>query len=335
MDGRTRERAGKAALAALLQERSTMFAPGRWRVLDTRTAVLQETAVPGRTVLGHIERRRGIKAALVGVRRLLAQPRVVHLGSPERGGPPDPSDLIRVLVTKDGGLVAFDRAGSHVMHLRRAPFPSEYRTRRRALGEVYPSVEWTLSDDERTLTEARVDGRPARDWAPEERLALVRTLFGIASAQVIAGEQSLPAVEQGALDSLSGEPRWAAVARAASLVGSLPWVLAHGDLTPENIIGRGPDDWAPIDFEDARPAPFFYDALSVVARNSMLRAAFLEGALSNEWRGLLSSAHVDESILTPEIAVDLVAFIAADHHRREHGGDFSYTLSSLAPPSPR
>lgn len=330
MNGLARERAAKAALAAALRDRSGDVAPGLWRILDTRSAVLPERRQGLRVMLAHVQRRRGAKRALLDIRRLLAAPRRVRLGEPETGMPAAHLP-VRVLMTKDGGLVGFDRADSTVTHLRRTPLPPEYRERRLALGEVYTAVEWHLDDDRRLLTEARVPGRPAQLWAPADRVALLRALLVISTSRLTADAvtQALLTEARAALEGLAEQVRWDEVVRAAELVGEVPWVLAHGDLTPENVLGHGPEDWGPIDFEDARPAPFFYDALSLAVRDDAMRAALIGGELGKEWRDLLGAARVDPEILTPAIAMDVVAVIAADHHRREHGGDFGYTLASL------
>ncbi|APH43973.1 hypothetical protein BMW26_02595 [Microbacterium sp. 1.5R] len=330
MNGFARERAAKAALAAALRERSADVAPGVWRILDTRSAVLPEHRQGWRIVIDHLGRGSGAKRALLDMRRLLAAPRRVRLGDPEAGMPAAQMP-VRVLMTKDGGLVGFDRADSTVTHLRRTALPPEYRERRLALGEVYSAVEWHLDDDGRRLTEARVPGRPAQLWAPADRIALLRTLLVISTSRLTADAAAQPLLTEAraALEGLSGQARWEEAGRAADLVGEVPWVLAHGDLTPENVLGHGPEDWGPIDFEDARPAPFFYDALSLAVRDDAMRAALSGGELEEEWCDLLSAAGVDPAILTPVIAMDIVAVIAADHHRREHGGDFGYTLASL------
>ncbi len=330
MNGFAREREAKAALADALRGRSVDLAPGRWRILDTRTAVLPAPRRGWRVMLAHVERQRGAKRAVLDVRRLLAAPRSVHLHGREDGTPAAHLP-VRVLMTKDGGLVGFDRADVTVTHLRRSPLPPEYRQRRLELGEVYASVEWHLDADGTLLTEARVPGRPARFWQPDDRIALLRAVLAISTARLSRDTVRRPLVRdaRSVLDELRGQPRWDDVARAAHLVGQVPWVTAHGDLTPENVLGRGPDDWGPIDFEDARPAPFFFDALSLAVRDGVLRDALIRGDLAEEWRDLLAAAEVDPALLTPAIAMDVVAVTAAEHHRREHGGDFAYTLASL------
>lgn len=328
--GLERERAAKAVLAAAVRDRGDDVAPGLWRILDTRSAVLDDKAPAWRVIAAHVERRRGVKRALLDVRRLFVAPRVVRI----QGTKTETQSAhvpVRVLMTKDGGLVGFDRADSIVTHLRRTPLPAEYRERRVALGEVYSAVEWHLDDDDRLLREARVPGRPARFWEPADRVALLRVILAISTERLSADTISGPLTgdARAALDELSGQSRWDDVSRAAQIVGDVPWVLAHGDLTPENILGEGPEQWGPIDFEDARPAPFFFDALSLAVRDDVMRAALIDGDLAEDWRDLLAAAGVDPVVLTPTIAMDVVAVIAADHHHRQHGGDFSYTLASL------
>lgn len=328
--GLARERAAKAALAASLRDRSEDVAPGLWRILDTRSAVLPDDGRAWRAIVAHVERRRGVKRALLDVRRLFAAPRRVRIESSKTGAPAAHMP-VRVLMTKDGGLVGFDRADSTVTHLRRTPLPPEYRERRVALGEVYSAVEWHLDDDDRLLREARVAGRPARFWEPADRIALLRAVLAISTARLTADTVRKPLMvdARAALEGLSGQSRWDDVARAAEIAGDVPWVLAHGDLTPENVLGHSAEEWGPIDFEDARPAPFFFDALSLAVRDDAMRVALTSGDLASEWRDLLAAAGVDPVVLTPMIAMDAVAVIAADHHRREHGGDFAYTLASL------
>lgn len=331
MNGFARERAAKSALAAALRDRSGALAPGRWRILDTRSAVLPAPGEGWWAIFSQVERRRGVKRAMLDIRRLLASPRRTDVDGPEAGT--DSAHLpVRVLMTKDGGLVGFDRADSTVTHLRRTPLPPEYRQRRRELGEVYAAVEWHLDDEGTLLTEARVPGRPARYWATADRIALLRVVLELSTARLTRDTPRAPLVadSRAALGALSGEPRWDRVARVAEIVGDVPWVVSHGDLTPENILGHGAEEWGPIDFEDARPAPFFYDALSLAVRDGEMRAALSRGDLAKEWRDLLAAAGVDSSILTPTIAMDVVAVTAAEHHRREHGGDFAYTLASLS-----
>jgi hypothetical protein len=328
--GLARERAAKGALAAALRDRSDAVAPGLWRILDTRSAVLPDDGRAWRTIVAHVERHRGVKRALLDVRRLFAAPRRVRIEG-SKTGTPAAHLPVRVLMTKDGGLVGFDRADSIVTHLRRTPLPADYRERRVALGEVYSAVEWHLDDDGRRLREERVPGRPARFWEPADRVALLRAVLAISTTRLAADtvRKPLMADAHAALDGLSGQSRWDDVARAAEIAGDVPWVLAHGDLTPENILGQGPEEWGPIDFEDARPAPFFFDALSLAVRDDEMRAALFSGDIAKEWGDLLAAAGVDPAILTPAIAMDAVAVIAAEHHHREHGGDFSYTLASL------
>lgn len=328
--GLARERAAKAALAAALRDRSDDVAPGLWRILDTRSAVLPDDGRAWRAIVAHVERGRGVKRALLDVRRLLAVPRRVRIEGPTTETPAAQLP-VRVLMTKDGGLVGFDRADSIVTHLRRTPLPADYRERRAALEKVYRAVEWHLDDDGRLLREARVPGRPARFWEPADRVALLRDVLAVSTTRLAADTVRKPLVvdARAALDRLSGQSRWDDVARAAETAGEVPWVLSHGDLTPENVLGQGPEEWGPIDFEDARPAPFFFDALSLAVRDDAMRAALISGALAKEWSDLLAAAGVDPVILTPAIAMDAVALIAADHHHREHGGDFSYTLASL------
>lgn len=330
-DGFARERAGKAELAAALRNREGDLAPGAWRILDTQTAVLSASGRGWWDAIAHVERARGVKRALVDVRRLLAAPRVVRIGSPG-GRSSSAHPPVRVLMTKDGGLVGFDRDDTTVTHMRRTPLPSQYRERRTALGGVYTAVDWHLSDDGRLLTEARVPGRPAELWQPADRVALLQRVLIISTSRLAHDTIRKPLVTdaRAALDGLTGgDARWDAVTRATETLGEVPWMLAHGDLTPENVLGSGPDEWGPIDFEDARPAPFFYDALSLAVRDAAMRAALTGGDLEKEWRGLLAAARVDPAVLTPAIALDAVAVIAADHHHREHGGDFAYTLASL------
>ncbi|WP_312169022.1 phosphotransferase [Microbacterium sp.] len=331
-NGFARERAAKAAVAAALSGSAHDVASGMWRILDTRSAVLVEKGWGVTAALAHIDRGRGLKRALLDLRRLLAAPRLVRVGGSRSTADPRGATLpVRVLMTKDGGLVGFDRSESTVTHLRRTPLAPQYRGRRAELGEVYGAVEWHLRDDDRLLIEARVPGRPARFWESADRIALLREVLVISTARLRADSVRKTLLDEAhaALDGLSGRSRWDEVAQVADLVGEVPWPIAHGDLTPENILGRGPADWSPIDFEDARPAPFFFDALSLAVRDDEMRAALTGGHLDEEWRELLAAARVDPAVLTPAIALDVVALLAADHHHREHGGDFDYTFASL------
>ncbi|WP_144876722.1 hypothetical protein [Microbacterium sp. 1.5R] len=322
-----RERAGKEALARSLVEHSAALAPGTWRLLDTRTAALTTEGLLV-SALRRLDPRRGIKRSVLDVRRLVVPPRVTTIA-------PTVDDLaddrpVRILLTKDGGLVGFDRRHTTVTHLRRSPLPAEYRERRVALDDVYRSVRWRLSDDGLTLVEQHVAGSPASAWSAAARIELLRRMLRATAERLPEVEHRRSFVDApDRLAAMTSAARWHEVRDADATLGPVPWVISHGDLTPENAIGEGPDAWAPIDFEDAREAPFFFDALSLAVRDAELRAALLSGRLGEEWELLAAAAEVDGRVLTPRVALDAVALMAADHHHRMHGGDFDYTLRSL------
>ncbi|MFB4349371.1 phosphotransferase [Microbacterium sp. CR_7] len=261
------------------------------------------------------------------VRRLLVSPRVVSVeGTAERA---DDDRPVRVLMTKDGGLVGFDRLDTTVTHLRRSPLPAEYRERRTTLDTVYPAVRWRLSDDRLTLVEQHVMGSPSSAWGGADRIELLRRLLREGAARAEKTPDRRPMLDASSRSELPSSPRWHDLRVADAALGPVPWLMSHGDLTPENVIGRGPDAWAPIDFEDARPTPFFYDPLSLAVRDRTLRATLVSGDVDEEWTGLVRAAGLDPQVLTPQIALDAVALIAAVHHHREHRGDLGYTLRSL------
>ncbi|MEV7631663.1 phosphotransferase [Microbacterium sp. NPDC089318] len=338
-EGSRRERAQKQDLAALIRDSQSSLTPGRWRLLDMSTAYLERTPRDLiREVTAALARAPGARRKALALRRLFTAPRSVTTAS---AGPSadlgEPAlSLDRLVVTKDRGLIAFDPAGAKVVHLRRTPFAVHYRQRRIALAETYPMLSWRLSADSRVLIEGRAPGEALAHWSAPDKIALVRTVLRAVSGAVARGDEEGPLIDADAGDLLDllrgwGEgSRWHDALRTSRESASVPWVLAHGDLTPENIIGWGPEDWTPIDFEDARPAPFFFDPVSLIVRDRQLRSGALSGAFHAEWDALLAAASIEPRALSLPVAMDMVALGAAMHHHRSHGGDFRYTLTSLS-----
>lgn len=338
-EGSRRERAQKQEFAALIRDSQSSLTPGRWRLLDMRTAYVEGTPRDLiREVSAGLARASGARRKALALRRLFAAPRSVTIASigPNADLGEPALSLDHLIVTKDRGLIGFDRTGATVVHLRRTPFAAHYRQRRVSLAETYPMLSWRLSADSRILIEGRALGEALAHWSATDKVALVRTVLRAVAGAVARSEETGPLIDAEAADLVDlargrdEDARWLDALRTSRESAPVPWILTHGDLTPENIIGRGPEDWAPIDFEDARPAPFFFDPVSLIIRDQHLRSAALSGAFAVEWDALLAAASIEPRALSLPVAMDMVALGAAMHHHRSHGGDFRYTLMSLS-----
>lgn len=320
--GRQRERQLKRRTAELLADAGAHLTPGRWQIVDGRTARWIEPRSAARSLAAAAARspHRGLKSRLIHVRRVLAQPRFVHV-------PAGSGVAVSAAVTKQGGLVLFDVSQDWVTHVRSVPLPSEYAERRQALSAWYPNPEWAVDDDGRVLRERFAVGRPANVLSRDERCAIFRDLLRLAAARAGASRSGRSTVTADiplldALGSASVE-RWRRAARLETVM-----VLGHGDATPENVIGHA-GTWQLIDFEDAREVPYLYDALSFVVRDADVLASFLRGDVDADWRDALAAAGHDPAMDKTQW-LDAAALLAADHHSREHGGDALYTLRRLS-----
>jgi hypothetical protein len=111
--------------------------------------------------------------------------------------------------------------------------------------------------------------------------------------------------------------------------GRVAQVLAHADLTPENILVDASLNWQVIDFEDAAPRPFFFDALSPIVRDHELVPELTDGRLNADWRDLCVAAGCGTLGPRPLLAARVTAVIAALAHARDHAGRVDYTIRRL------
>lgn len=276
----------------------------------------------------------GLRHRAMALRLFLAGPRAAVIDSRAGGG------AVEARRTKDGGLVLFDHAGERVLHVRREPFARHYAERRRELSAYLPNPSWSLDPSGRVLTEALVAGVPAGLLEPAARIALARSVI-TASAAAVAGRSF--GDSGGVLTAAMG---WAAATaggsvlsttdvtalqeRVGRLAAASPLALSHGDLTGQNVLADADGSWAAIDFEDAGPRPYFFDAYSLLMRDRILLGQLRAGAFADELVALHRAAGVTDPV-DDDLLVRCTVLLAAQIHADEHGGTFTATLGRLWP----
>lgn len=251
---------------------------------------------------------------------------------------PGPRDVggVHLLVTKSGGAVLLDPGAGVVVHERAVPFDAAYPGRREAVAAYLPVRPGALSADRRVLREPLVAGRPLHRAPVAARRAVLRDVAARSAAAAGTGRPGgATAAVAAAVDAaLAAAPRLPADLVAAlradapalrDAAATWPAVVAHGDLTGENVLLADDGTWGLVDLEDARPLPWFADALSLLLRDPDLGPAWAAGREPD----LLAPLRL------PGVAPDertwgrAAALLAAAHHAGQHGGDVARTLPPL------
>ncbi|BDZ45924.1 oligosaccharide flippase family protein [Naasia aerilata] len=337
--GITWEREQKRTFAELLQQAAPHLREGRWSLPTVSSAF--HTGREGRLASqGAAARRRpprNAKERIVRRRTELAGPRTITVpGGDPRGG------AVEALLTKDRGLVLFDRTGGSVTHVRRAPFPAGYEEHREALSQVLPNPSWSLTEDRTVLREGLASGvefsRAPLDLRVATVHGVVRAYTALArSARSGDARAAVDAALTRAAESREGAPK-AIVAEVEALAPQLraaasawPLVLSHGDLTGLNLLVAEDGGWSAIDFEDAGLRPYFYDPYVLLLRDAELLAALRTGEFDEDFAALGAAAGAPAG--DHELLLRAAALLAAEHHARTHGGRFWFSLGRSWPPA--
>lgn len=323
MNGWQTERQMKHELARAILHHQEHVRGGNWLLLDGFRAerVADRRWVSAARELARAARATSWRKAALGARRLLAAPMFVNVPGAGRAG--------RVQLTKDAGLIGFDDDHHEVWHLRRTPLPPHYELMRASLSKVYPNPAWSLSTDSLVLREDMVVGEPASTWGLDQRRHLLLDLLRIAAGRAGSSDADvrppLEAIGEFAAEVAAVGDRWAILIDHARSMRAVPWIVSHGDVTPENVIGHD-GGWQMIDFEDMRRAPFFQDALSLVVFDADLIGDVTEGRFDEAWGTLLDAAKVSHEELPLRLTLELTAVLTATYHGRAHGGRIANSL---------
>lgn len=340
--GFARDAGRKQRLVDSLRQAAPHLREGRWIIRSGSSAFhsgqrgstaqhAQQESTAG------VARPAGLRGRAVAVRLSVSGPRSFVV---DRGAGVAAGGAVEARLTKDGGLVLFDHTAAQVVHVRSEPFPSEYADRRRELSAFLPNPAWSLDASGRVLTEALVPGAPAGGLDAAARIALARRVI-TASAAAVAGRTFGDA--SGMLTAAMG---WAAATAGSSVLSSAdvvalqerverlavasPLAPSHGDLTGQNILADRDGSWAVIDFEDAGPRPYFFDAYSLLLRDGILLEQLRGGTFAVELDALHRAAGVEEPV-DDDLLVRCTVLLAAQIHTDEHGGTFTRTLGRLWP----
>lgn len=335
-----RDAGRKQRLVDSMRQAAPHLREGRWIIRSGSSAfhagplgraAQQGSAAGGVTSVGLRDRAIALRLAVAGPRSFMVA---------RGGGAGTAAGAVEAHRTKQGGLVLFDRSANRVVHVRSEPFPPHYAERRRELSTSLPNPAWSLDASRRVLTEALVPGVPAARLEPAARIAVARRVIG-ASAAVVAGRTSGDA--SGMLTAAMG---WAAATAGSSVLSSAdvvalqerverlaatsPLAPSHGDLTGQNVLADRDGAWAVIDFEDAGPRPYFFDAYSLLLRDPVLLEQLRGGAFAVELQALHRAAGVANPV-DDDLLVRCTVLLAAQIHADEHGGVFANTLGRLWP----
>jgi O-antigen/teichoic acid export membrane protein len=328
------EREQKRTLAALLRDAAPHLRKGRWSLPTVASAF--HTGRDGRVARRDAEGRRrpprGVKEKLVRRRTRLAGPRSVNVRNGNLS-----SGAVEAMMTKERGLVLFDRSGGSVTHVRREAFPVSYEANREALSQAIPNPPWTLAADRKVLREGLASGAEFSRAPLKLRLAAVRSVAGAYTELTgcCSSETAVPAVDS-ALRRALGDHDNAQPAIRAELealapeirAGAEQWplVLSHGDMTGLNLLVAEDGRWSAIDFEDAGPRPYFFDPYVLLLRDAALLDALRAGELDEDFARLHRAAGNRDGA-DHELLLRAAALLAADYHAATHGGRFWYSLA--------
>ncbi|WP_210509033.1 oligosaccharide flippase family protein [Naasia sp. SYSU D00057] len=330
------EREQKRIFARLLQDAAPHLRAGRWSLPTVSSAF--HAGPEGRRAerRAQASRRppRDVKERLVRRRTAIAAPRSVAVTTGSGGA-------VEALLTKERGLVLFDRDGGAVTHVRRAPFPEGYEENRAALSRVLPNPSWSLSGDRTVLREGLAAGTEFSRAPLDARLAAVRgitaayteltrdTASGSSGAAMEGALARALAPTDGASSSIRAEVEALAPALREA-AAAWPLALSHGDLTGLNLLVTPDGAWSAIDFEDAGPRPYFYDPYVLLLRDAELLAALRDGRLDADFGALHAAAGLPGPA-DHELLLRAGALLAAEYHERMHGGRFWFSLKRAWP----
>ena len=234
--------------------------PGLWVTTNRKVHRHWRCGPPPPHLRSVIAMKRGSAASLAA--RSVALGRAVASAVWVRGGGAYP-----LLLPASGDALLIDPDGKQCLRLLQSPLPDVVLQARVALGRHLRTPPFELSRDKMELTEAFIVGAPLMDASVEVRAsaasALLRGYAAHTSATRVrtAGPLIRRAMELLDVDGVPGGLREAVEEHnVARIAEAWPLVPSHGNLHPGNIIitHGGP---TLIDFQSARPQPFFFDPL--------------------------------------------------------------------------